>query len=96
MARIAGQTFSAFETITVSSTAIGLTAGSINGKSIAFLTLETAQIRYRLDGTNPTASVGHILDAGDNLSLDGVGTLANLKMIRVGGSDGTIQASYGS
>lgn len=97
MARVAGQTFNQYESITVSSSAVGLTANAINGKTIAYLTLETAQIRYRIDGqANPTSSEGHILDAGDNLTLEGSGTLAAFKAIRTGSSDGVLKCSYGS
>lgn len=56
-----------YESITVtSSTAVGFTPSKMsptNGpraKSV-FLTVETDDIRFRMDGTSPTTSVGHIV-----------------------------------
>lgn len=40
------------------------------GAKGALITVEASQLRYRDDGTAPTASVGHILAVGDVLTLD--------------------------
>jgi len=91
-----------FETITVSSTAIGFTAtkikpttGDFKGMTAveAFFTVETAQIRFRCDGTDPTSSVGHLLSSGDSVTIRGKNNVNNFKAIRVS-SDATIQVSY--
>lgn len=88
-----------FEVITVSSTAVGLTAskyapaGAERADS-AFLTLEGGEIRYRYDGTNPTASVGHRLSDGGYVVLIGQNQLEKFKAIRVGGSDGSLSTTY--
>ncbi len=89
----------AFESVTVSDTAGGLTAATYNpaanGRAQrAYITVETAQIRYRLDGTDPTASVGHILEVGDILIIDGNANIANANFIRTGGTSGTIRVTY--
>lgn len=89
----------AFETITVSSTAIGPTTATRGGNadiaaaSRALITVESNSIRLRYDGTNPTAAVGHLLLAGDSMVLEGEGNIAALKMIRVT-SDASVSITY--
>ena len=89
----------AFESITVAGTAIGPTAATISptgapGAVRATLTLETAQVRYRYDGTAPTATEGHLLEVGDVLTLEGHVNISRLLAIRTGGTSGVIKASY--
>ncbi len=57
--------------------------------SYSLLTLETAQIRYTLDGTTPTTSVGHLLDPGQALTLTH-GDIQGFKAIRVGSTSGIL------
>lgn len=89
----------AFETITVSTTAIGFTstvispAGAIGGKS-AFCTVESQPIRWREDGTVPTASVGHPKVAGTEVSLIGLNNMLKFKAIRSGATDATLSCTY--
>jgi hypothetical protein len=80
-----------FEQITVN-TAIGFTAtqlrpvsGNASGQGAfaALFKVETDQIRYRMDGTDPTASVGMLLEVGDSLTVFGPKNLANFKAIKV-------------
>ena len=75
---------------------VGATAGtvtSITGRQGAFITIEGAGIRYRLDGTAATTTVGHPLTAGQSLLLTDPTSLGNLSMIRKDGVDATYQAS---
>lgn len=95
MARIPSANYSAYESITVATTAIGFSANLISGKTVAYMTLETAQIRYRLDGTAPTATEGHVLDFPATLELSGATNLANFKAIRTGATSGVLKCSYG-
>lgn len=96
----AGNAFN-FEQVTVAATSIGLTAatyapggGSANSALQALVTLETAEVRYRYDGTAPTAAVGHILSPGQAILLTGLPTITNFRAIRTGGSSGLISVSY--
>ena len=50
------------------------------GTSLALCIPETQAVRWRDDGTNPTASVGQPLPVGAELRYDGMG-LATLKFI---------------
>jgi hypothetical protein len=90
-----GLTAYAFETITVSTTALGITstlltvtptqngAGDLKRHAKrALLSIETNSIRIRMDGTDPTAGVGHLLTAGDYFWVTGEDALRKLRMIR--------------
>ena len=81
-----------FETITVSTVAIGLTVAKL-GVGF-FLTIEGADIRYRLDGTAPTSSVGHLLLDGSSLQVLNANTAADLLMIRDGAVDATVTVTH--
>ncbi len=86
-----------FETITVAATAIGLTASKLSSDpkpKQVILTLETASIRYRIDGSNPTSSVGHLMNARASLVLEGFSQLNNFKAIRTGGTSGSFSVTY--
>lgn len=89
----------AFETITVSSAAIGFTlatwANPTSGGAarMALVTLETNPARWRADGTDPTASVGHLLGAGDGLKVWGGYDLTSIRFIATG-SDATARVTY--
>lgn len=80
-----------YESITVSNTAIGLTAGKIGVG--AFLTVETDAIRYRIDGTDPTSSEGHQVASGGTIYLADKVSCEQLKMIRVT-TDATVKVTH--
>lgn len=90
-----GITYRDFETITVSTLALHLVIGSRNGNTQALITNETAALRFRLDGVAPTATVGHLLAAGDQLTISLAITLDRVMFIRDGGVDGVLSVSYG-
>ena len=91
-----------FETITVSTTAIGCTSTQVRKFSSgvrqeatsAFFTAEGANARYRMDGTDPTASVGHLLNSGEALTVDGLENLTKLRFIRDDATDVTLSVTY--
>lgn len=58
-----------YQQITSASSATGLTPPQ--GATLALIVPETQGIRWRDDGTNPTASVGMPVAAGSYLSYDG-------------------------
>ena len=82
-----------FETITVAAAAVGLNADAKEGCRKAFVALETAQIRFRYDGGDPTATVGHLMNPGDVLSLEGIG-VNNFKAIRTGSTNALLSITY--
>lgn len=89
-----GSEASAYESVTVAGTAVGLTALTYGDATRAILTLETAQVRARWDGTNPTAGEGHILQVDDVLILRSASDIANFKAIRTGGTSGVLKVTY--
>lgn len=80
-----------FEQITVSSTAIGLTNLASSDK-VAVIKIQDEEIRYRDDGTSPTATVGTPISAGDSYVVCGA-TLGKHKMIRTN-SDAVANVHY--
>ena len=62
--------------------------------SFALLTVENDQIRWFADGTTPTASFGHLTNAGDSIELCGPNQIRNFRAIRVT-TNAIVQVSYG-
>lgn len=87
-----------FETLTVDNTAggVGFTAAKLSpnrGRAVLG-PLETAQIRFTVDGTAPTTTVGHVLEIGQVLYLDEQKELVNFRAIRTGASSGSLPVTY--
>ena len=92
---VSGLAVGTFETVTVADTAIGLTSTTYAPTGRTQMTnctarVESANIRIRVDGTAPTASVGLLVSAGDVFNVDGNADLATLKMIRTGSTSATV------
>lgn len=77
-----------YQQITSLGTAVGLTIPA--GATHAFVNAEVANVRWRDDGTAPTASVGMLLEAEQSsvpaVDLFYAGTLSQIKFIAVSGS----------
>ena len=58
-----------------------------------WVTVEDAQIRFCVDGSVSTVTVGHILNPGDVLELDG-NEGKRFNAIRVGAVSGSIRVTY--
>lgn len=83
-----------FQKLTVSSSPVGFTLPAVTPTVRAVtVTVETNSIRYRLDGTDPTTTTGHLLYDGDVLDITNVNSILSFKAIAVG-ADGTIQITY--
>jgi hypothetical protein len=83
-----------FESVTVAASAVGLTADTYGAATKAEMTLETAQIRVRKDGTNPTSSDGHLVEIGDTIMLKSAADIAAFKAIRTGSVSGVLKITY--
>ncbi len=90
-----GINYTGFESITVGTTAVTLVIGEQGGNTQALITVEDAAVRFRLDGVSPTASVGHVIEAGDTLVIQKGTTLSKVRFIRRDGVDATLRVSYG-
>ncbi len=87
-----------FEQLTVSSTAVGLatttTTSANDGQQNRFVCrLEQGQIRYRVDGGNPTTSLGTLLEVGDVLELTSNVQGRRFKAIRTTTTDGILNVN---
>ena len=82
------------QALTVDSTVGGVTltvpATAIAGQG----RLETAEIRYTLDGTAPTTTVGTLMEPGEILEFESRAELTGFKAIRTGGTSGTLQTEF--
>ncbi len=85
-----------FEQLTISTTAIGWASTTVapaaNAPEVTYCVgiLETADVRYGVDGTNPTSSVGHLLRAGDQLEVVGIDNIRRFRAIRAGSTNGVL------
>lgn len=86
---------STYEKLTVSNSVKTLTAAKYAGQQGCLITAEaTNGLRYTFDGTAPVAATtGHLLAGGGTLRVVGKDLMANLKMIREGGSDAVIHVT---
>ena len=89
--------YTGHESITVDNTAggVALTAATIVGSNIALLTIEDAPMRYTVNGTAPTTTVGHLVQPGDVIKLGSEDEMRKFRAIRTGGVSAVIKASYG-
>ncbi len=76
----------AFEALAVAGTAVGFTEATVANATLAVGRVEGAQVRYRTDGTAPTASVGVIADPGDVITVSGYRDIKSIRFIRTGAS----------
>lgn len=87
-------TYTESDSITVSTTAIGLVSPEKDGANYAFITVETDTVRFLLT-SDPTSTVGHLMSVGDQLELESAAEINAIRFIRSGSSDATLQVSYG-
>jgi len=80
------------EILTVSSTVVSLSNYDDLTRT-ATITVETDQIRYWVDGNEPTTSAGHLLESGDSVVLESRNEIKHFRAIRVT-TDATCQVSY--
>jgi hypothetical protein len=86
-----------FESVTVSSTATNINLPTYDIMDIqtkAIITVEDANIRFKIDGNNPTTTEGHLADIGDIIKLTSNEEIENFRAISTTSNDATIQVSY--
>lgn len=89
----------AFESLTISTTALGFTKSAYDplGAPVAIaaiVTIETADARYRTDGLNPTAAIGHIAVSGSTLTVCGTGSIRTVRFIRKDATDAVFRVTF--
>lgn len=90
--------YKSFETVTVTNAAVGLTATTYKPTAKpqmdhCVFTVESADIRIRFDGTDPTASVGIPILQNSTFTLDSNEDMQQLKMIRQAAVSATVTAA---
>ncbi len=80
-----------YEALTVAATAVALTGDADQKCFIG--RLETAQVRYRGDGTDPTASEGELMEVGETIVLSR-SEISKTKFIRTGGTSGILRGHF--
>lgn len=87
-----------YESVTVAATSIGITSTIINPvgqpqQRACSARLETAQVRFRYDGTAPTAAEGTLLEVGEILDMRDVQTATAIRFIRTGATSGVLKVT---
>jgi|TARA_Y100000034_G_scaffold37520_1_gene46112 hypothetical protein len=81
-----------YESLPIAATAVALTGGVTSALSFVG-TLETAQVRSRGDGTDPTSSEGEIINVFSKVVLS-ESEINNTKFIRTGATSGVLKGHY--
>jgi hypothetical protein len=84
----------AFETLTIADIAQGLTAAVYGNAIRAFITVETASIRIKIEGGAPTSTEGHLYASGSPIELTSAEAIANFKAIRTDSTSAKIMVTY--
>ena len=82
-----------YEVITVSDSVTSLSSKKAGAVRV-FITLEDGEIRFRVDGGDPTSANGHVAQAGQSIDLISPYEIENFKAIRTGADSGTMRVTY--
>lgn len=94
ISRIWGGITVGFEKLDVEGAATGLTVAKYKNAQYALVSVETADIRCRFDGENPTATEGMPFEDGDKFWIESVEDIARFKAIRSGSTSAVLQINY--
>jgi hypothetical protein len=92
-----------YEEVTVGVSAVGLSAEKIMPTTgpyarmsarAALVSSENGDIRFRIDGGQPSVSSGHYLTSGDTLVLTGTQAIQQFRAIRSGDTDSVLRVTY--
>jgi hypothetical protein len=84
-----------YESITVAGTSIGLTTATYGRATWGICRVETAEIRYTMDGaTTPTDAIGVLLEPFEWVILNNPDQLRNFRAIRTTGTSGYLKCHY--
>ena len=87
---LAAQRVTTYEQLVVPNTVVGIAPATLTGMALCSARLEGGAIRWRLDGTNPTSTVGTPMRANDTLPIVNIFDAQAIRFIRSGGSNGTL------
>lgn len=78
---------------TIDSTAGGIGVTAPAGSLYAEFLVETAQVRFTVNGTAPTTTVGRIANPGDTIRI-ATDDFTKFKAIRTGATSASLQGDY--
>ena len=86
------QTSGTYQQLTVDNTSggVAISAATLSGMGACQARLETAQIRFRYDGTGPTTTVGTLLEIGDVVTFSNLVQARAARFIRTGSTSGVL------
>lgn len=85
----------AYENLTVSTAALQLTAATFLSATGAIILVEDAAVRFRLDGTDPSTSVGLMAEVGSYIYLTTQDQVQRFRVIRRDSGDAILRVQYG-
>lgn len=92
-----------YEAVTVGAQAVTLSLAKIKPQTgpyarlearAALMTSEGGDIRFRFDGSPPTASEGHYFTSGDTLVITGTQALQQFQALKAGTDNSTLRVTY--
>jgi hypothetical protein len=92
-----------YEEVTVGVTVAGFSQAKIMPTTGAYARLsaraalvssENGDIRFRIDGGQPSVNIGHYLTSGDTLVLTGTQAIQQFRGIRCGDTNGVVKVTY--
>jgi hypothetical protein len=84
----------AFETLTIANNNVAsFNNNYATGSERAFVSIEGGNLRYRLDGANTSNTVGHLIPANGNLTVEGRTALKGCRMT-ANGANVTASVTY--
>ena len=90
---VANYTTVGYESLTVGDAALGF--ASIPTTAVrAFITVEDAAIRFRVDGDAPTTLEGHVVNESDIILIESVSDIEDFQAIRDDAVDAVLKITY--
>lgn len=91
-----GVEFVTYESVTVGATAVGLSVTTVNPPGRPPMRtcsgrLETAEVRFRFDFTDPTSTEGVLLSVGDTIDMQDAGVALAMRWIRTTATSGVLK-----
>ncbi len=92
-----------YEVLTVGAAPVGLSLSKVRPTAgpyarmmarAAMISSEVGDLRFRLDGGQPSATDGHYLVAGDALVLSGYQALQKFRAAKAADADGTLRVTF--
>ncbi len=92
-----------YEVLTVDTAVMGLSLAKIKPDTgpyarmsarAAMISSESGDLRFRIDGGQPSAADGHYLVSGDTLVLSGTQAMQQFQAVQTGSASATLRVTY--